>query len=59
MAEQTFSERGYPISVLEQVDEAVTGDAVMVWLLQRHGCVLRGNRILFPAGTLAQEILPR
>ncbi len=59
MAEQTFAERGYPISVIEQLDEAVTGDAVMVSLLQRHGCVLRGSRILFPAGTVAQERLPR
>ncbi|MBV9691996.1 MAG: hypothetical protein JO202_20065 [Ktedonobacteraceae bacterium] len=59
MAEQTFSERGYPISVIEQLDQAVVGDAVMVSLLQRHGCVLRGTRILFPAGTVAQERLPR
>ncbi|MBV8822733.1 MAG: hypothetical protein JO123_08085 [Ktedonobacteraceae bacterium] len=59
MAEQTFAEGGYPISVLEHLDQAVLDDAVMVSLLQRHGCVLRGSRILFPAGTVVQEILPR
>ena len=59
MAEQTFAEGGYPISVLEHLDQAVLDDAVMVSLLQRHGCVIRGTSILFPAGTVAQELLPR
>ncbi|MBV9019661.1 MAG: hypothetical protein JOZ71_03000 [Ktedonobacteraceae bacterium] len=59
MADKTFWQAGSPITVIEHVDEAVVADAVMVSLLQRHGCVIRASSILFPAGTLAQEILPR
>ena len=59
MADKTFWQTGSPITVIEQVDEAVVADAVMVSLLQRHGCVIRHSSILFPAGTIAQELLPR
>ncbi|MBV9688265.1 MAG: hypothetical protein JO202_00990 [Ktedonobacteraceae bacterium] len=59
MLEKTFWQGGYAITVMEQVDEVVVGDAVMVSLLQRHGCIIRGSSILFPAGTVAQKILPR
>ncbi|MBV9689774.1 MAG: hypothetical protein JO202_08675 [Ktedonobacteraceae bacterium] len=59
MAEPTFWQGNAPISVLEHVDQVVVTDAVMVSLLQRHGCVLHGTSILFPAGTVAQELLPR
>ncbi|MBV9690020.1 MAG: hypothetical protein JO202_09940 [Ktedonobacteraceae bacterium] len=59
MTEQTFWQRGHPITVIEQVDETVVGDAVMVSLLQRHGCVVKQTRILLPMGTVAHELLPK
>ena len=59
MADKMFWQGNACISVIEHVDQVVLDDAVMVSLLQRHGCVIRGTSILFPAGTLAQEILPR
>jgi len=57
--EESFSQGRKPVTKIEHVQEEAVSDAVLVGLLQRHGCTIEQTTVHFPPGTVAQEILLR